>query len=326
MANCLNGVFLDSGESTTHVAVVRDGVAIGSSIARVKIGGADLTDYLNKMLIELGHSSITEKDVVSIQEKLCYVALDFEMDMAIAASSFALERHHELPDGQIITLGNERFRCSEALFQPSLIGKACTGISKMIYNAIGKEGKDEWKTLYGNIVLSGGTTMYRGINDRIQKEIAALAPSMKVNIIAPPERKHSVWIGGSIAAETPTFQESWISKQDYDESGASVVFRKWRGYSEPSYSPSASVRARPRYRFRDPETRVQRFKEDKNLRINWEHHIRSGPPAPEPNFPAVSFDAIPSVITDSFLTAAATTPQLQILATQKQKELKPAWK
>merc|ERR1712202_50068 len=80
----------------------------------------------------------------------------------------------------------------------------------------------------GNNVLSGGTTMYPGIADRMQKEITALAPStMKIKIIAPPERKYSVWIGGSILASLSTFQQMWISKQEYDESGPSIVHTKW---------------------------------------------------------------------------------------------------
>ena len=83
------------------------------------------------------------------------------------------------------------------------------------------------KDLYANVVLSGGTTMYAGIADRMSKEITALAPaSMKVKIIAPPERKYSVWIGGSILSSLSTFQQMWISKQEYDESGPSNVHRK----------------------------------------------------------------------------------------------------
>ncbi|KAG0289413.1 actin [Linnemannia gamsii] len=71
------------------------------------------------------------------------------------------------------------------------------------------------RDLYGNIVMSGGTTMYPGIADRMQKEITTLAPSsMKVKIVAPPERKYSVWIGGSILASLSTFQQMWISKMD----------------------------------------------------------------------------------------------------------------
>lgn len=69
--------------------------------------------------------------------------------------------------------------------------------------------------------------MYPGVADRVQKEIVALAPSsMKVKVVAPPERKYSVWIGGSILASLSTFQRMWVTKQEYDESGPSIVHRK----------------------------------------------------------------------------------------------------
>ena len=83
------------------------------------------------------------------------------------------------------------------------------------------------KDLYANTVLSGGTTMFTGIAERMEKEVKALAPqSMKIKIVAPPERKYSVWIGGSILASLSTFQQMWISKEEYDESGPSIVHRK----------------------------------------------------------------------------------------------------
>jgi actin-related protein len=108
-----------------------------------------------------------------------------------------------------------------------LIGKEAEGIHKTTYNSIMKCDVDIRKDLYGNIVLSGGTTMFEGIAERMQKEIVALAPaSMKIKIVAPPERKYSVWIGGSILASLSTFQQMWISKQEYDESGPQIVHRK----------------------------------------------------------------------------------------------------
>uniref|UniRef100_A0A674MYP9 Actin alpha 2, smooth muscle n=1 Tax=Takifugu rubripes TaxID=31033 RepID=A0A674MYP9_TAKRU len=106
-------------------------------------------------------------------------------------------------------------------------GRTTAGIHETTYNSIMKCDIDIRKDLYANNVLSGGTTMYPGIADRMQKEITALAPStMKIKIIAPPERKYSVWIGGSILASLSTFQQMWISKQEYDEAGPSIVHRK----------------------------------------------------------------------------------------------------
>ena len=127
----------------------------------------------------------------------------------------------------MITIGNERFRAPEALFQPSFLGLEAAGVHETTYNSIMKCDLDIRKDLYGNIVMSGGSTMYPGISDRMQKEITALAPSsMKVKIVAPPERKYSVWIGGSILASLSTFQQMCISKQEYDEAGPSIVHRK----------------------------------------------------------------------------------------------------
>jgi len=83
------------------------------------------------------------------------------------------------------------------------------------------------KDFYGNIILTGGCSMFPGIADRLQKELAALAPStMRIRVIAPPERKYSVWIGGSILASLGSFQQMWISKEEYDESGPSIVYPK----------------------------------------------------------------------------------------------------
>ena len=83
------------------------------------------------------------------------------------------------------------------------------------------------KDLYTNVVLSGGTTMFQGIGERMTKELTALAPStMKIKVVAPPERKYSVWIGGSILSSLSTFQQMWISKGEYDESGPTIVHRK----------------------------------------------------------------------------------------------------
>merc|ERR1712048_142179 len=226
------GIVMDSGDGVSHTVPMYEGYVLPHAILRLEFAGRDLTEYMATILSERGYAIQTESErnsVKRIKETLCYVALDFDAEMKAAPDNPELERTHELPDGNVILVGNERFRCPEVLFKPELIGKEWDGIHTTTFESIRKCDIDVRKDMYSNIVLSGGTTMFPGLCERMGKELTSLAPpSMTIKIVDPGAddpngRKYSVWIGGSILAETKSFERMWIWKKEYDESGPTIV-------------------------------------------------------------------------------------------------------
>jgi actin len=212
------GTVVESGDGVTHSVPIYEGFAIDSAIARLELAGRDLTDYLAKILAERGYSTIERDSIIDIQKTLTYVALDYEHENVT-------EKSYELPDGQSITIGKERFLCPEALFQPSLLGKDVEGVPKITFNSIANSDIDIRKELFRNIVLSGGTTLFPGIAERMQKELTELTQSkVKIDVDAPPERKYSAWMGGSLLASSS--QPVWVNKKEYEEKGPRIIHKR----------------------------------------------------------------------------------------------------
>ena len=225
------GLVFDAGDGVTHIVPVYEAYSLKHAIKKIDLAGRDLTHWMKDILTESGFnfSGSEEFEIArDIKEKKCYVALDFDEEMAAFDSDPASKNtEYELPDGQVMSVGSQQIRCPEALFQPSFLGKDFGGVHQTAYECVQKCNIDLRRELLNNITLSGGTTMFPGINDRLAKEVSNLAPaSVKVKVIAPNERKYSVWIGGSILSTLATFQTMWVTRGEYNESGASIVHRK----------------------------------------------------------------------------------------------------
>merc|ERR1711907_152930 len=198
------------------------------AIQAVNLAGRDLTDYICKILQESKITLTTTAERESakkIKEDLCYVSDNFAEEVDNFAGK---EKQFEMPDGTVVTVHNQMIRCPELMFKPSLDGKEMMGLHELTKKTVNDCDLDVRKDLLGNVVMSGGTTMFPNMPERLQAELQGLVPeATKVKVIAPPERMISVWIGGSIMASLSTFSRMWINRESNPDAQPPVV-----GYEE----------------------------------------------------------------------------------------------
>lgn len=225
------GLVLESGHSVTHAVPVIEGYTSLESIIQLNVGGSDLTDYLTKLLSKkwsLTLSTPEERNVIEkIKKTHCFVSIDYKSQLEEAKESSDLEENYTLPDGNTIRVKEERFQCPEALFNSALIGKDFGGLHLAIFNSISKVNAEIRQDLYNGIVLAGGNTMFEGLPERVGQEVGDLVPeNVKVKVVVPPDRNYAAWIGGSILAYNSTTEKLWITKEEFMETGASILRNK----------------------------------------------------------------------------------------------------
>ena len=222
------GVVLDAGDGVTHAVPIYEGFSLPHSIVRTDIAGRDVTRHLQLLLRREGHvfkTSAEAEIVKEIKEKACYLSQG-----VTSTKDEAIENEKKLfplPDGNFIEIGTAKYRAPEILFQPDLIGEESQGIHEVLSNSILKCDMDLRRTLYHNIVLAGGSTLFKGFGDRLMSEVKRLTPKdVKLRMLASQERLYSTWIGGSILAALDTFKKMWVSKREYEEDHHKAVHRK----------------------------------------------------------------------------------------------------
>lgn len=224
------GCVLDLGYETSNVAPVFEGYVLPHSVERIDLSGKDVTAYLRRLLKERGYDFTTdaEWDITrNIKESFGFVSNDYRSDCSsVSRDAHPFEREYMLPDGSPLTISKERFQCAEIFFQPQLFGaKNSANVPQSVCGTI-ETCTDIRKELYGNIVLCGGSSMFRGLEARVLKEVRRTSTDHPVNVVSQRERKYTTWIGGSVLASLSTFPGMQVTKAAYEEHGASVVHRK----------------------------------------------------------------------------------------------------
>lgn len=169
-------------------------------------------------------------DSAFFQAEMCYVARDYSAELETFSCSGENRARFDLPDGQHVLLSDERFKVPECIFKPSLEGLDCLGIPDLICSSVDKCDLDYRPIFYENIVVSGGSTMFPGLIERLDLELTrrlARRQDVKIHIDALASRQYSVWAGGSLLASLDNLKGFWLTKKEYEDAGPEGVSYKF---------------------------------------------------------------------------------------------------
>ena len=207
----------------THCVPIYEGHSLPQAIVRSDIGGRDITDYLIKLLAEKGPNFYTtaERQIFNnIKEKVCYIS---PISRNYAENDDNDQYSYELPDGNYIELKSQRWLAPEIMFQPKLIDREQQfGLTELIYESIMKTEIDLRRTMWRNVVLCGGNTMFEGLQTRLINQLSKISPkSVDVKVVAMAHRKYCVWMGSAVLANLP--RKHWLTQKQWEEIGASRI-------------------------------------------------------------------------------------------------------
>ncbi|KAM5297740.1 actin-like protein 7A [Glossophaga mutica] len=221
-----SGLVVEVGHGVSYVVPIYEGYPLPSITGRLDYAGSDLTAYLMELMNNCGkHFTEDQMGIVEDIKKTCgFVALDPSEEKKVPATAHMIQ--YTLPDGQEISLGQERFLCSEMFFKPSLIKSMQLGLHTQTVSCLNKCDIALKRDLMGNILLCGGSTMLSGFPNRLQKELSNMCPNDNPQVNVLPGRDTAVWTGGSILASLQGFQALWVHRFEYEEHGPFFLYRR----------------------------------------------------------------------------------------------------
>ncbi|KAJ3611452.1 hypothetical protein NHX12_021467 [Muraenolepis orangiensis] len=208
-----------------------EGYVIGSCIKHIPIAGRDITFFIQQLLRDREVGIPPEQSLETakaVKERYCYICPDIVKEFTKYDSDPAkwIKQYHGVNSVSKnpfhIDVGYERFLGPEIFFHPEFANPDfMQPISDVVDEVIQSCPIDVRRPLYKNIVLSGGSTMFRDFGRRMQRDLKRPKP-MEVQVVTHHMQRYAVWFGGSMLASTPEFSQVCHSKKDYDEIGPSI--------------------------------------------------------------------------------------------------------